>query len=214
MRIKVCGITRPEDALLAVEAGVWAVGFIFVRNTPRCLEPEQAADIIKQLPGNVEKFGVFANNSPDEVINISEEVGITKIQLHGEETPEYCSKVRMITEIDVIKAIRIKDMDDLLPIKNYMNSISYVLLDTFSEKQRGGTGKTFDWAIAKQAKRYDIPLIVAGGLNPDNVMAAYTQVRPFALDMASGVETAPGIKDPHKINLLKELIDKTKTEPW
>ncbi len=214
MRVKVCGITRLEDAQIAVDAGVWAVGFIFVRNTPRCLEPTQAKDIIKNLPDKVEKFGVFANNSPDEVINVSEEVGITKIQLHGEESPEYCSKIKMITEIDVIKAIRIKDMDDLKPIKNYMGHISYVLLDTFSEKQRGGTGKTFDWAIAKQAKRYDIPLIVAGGLNPDNIISAYTRVRPFALDMASGVEKEPGIKDPKKINSLKNIIENTKTEPW
>ncbi len=213
MKIKVCGITRLEDAILAVDAGVWAVGFIFVENTPRYIEPEIARQIIEKLPESIEKVGVFVDSSVSEVLSISKQAGITKIQLHGDETAEYCENVSQIIRKEVIKAIHVKDSTDLEKISQYKDSVSYILLDTYSEKEKGGTGRTFDWEIAKQAKSFNIPIILAGGLTPDNITQAYEQVQPYALDLSSGVEKEKGIKDAAKLNKLKEVINDNRAEP-
>lgn len=204
MRIKICGITRKEDAMLAAELGAWAVGFIFVENTPRYISPEIASEIICKLPENLNKIGVFANMSAEGIKNI-EKTGITKIQLHGDETPEFCEKLKASSEKEIIKAFRIKNIQDLEIIKLYKEKISYILLDSFSENQLGGTGKSFDLEIAKKAKNFGIPVILAGGLNPDNIKQAYETVKPYALDVSSGVESVKGIKDSEKLRKLFNL---------
>ncbi|OGI03017.1 MAG: hypothetical protein A2Y25_03740 [Candidatus Melainabacteria bacterium GWF2_37_15] len=213
MKVKICGITRLEDAMLAVDVGVWAVGFIFAKNTPRYITPEDARNIIDSLPDNMEKVGVFVDCLVSEVLNISKLTGITKIQLHGSEPPEYCSNIQQIINKEVIKAIQVRDIEDLIPIKQYKGNVSYILLDTFCENQRGGTGKTFDWVIAKEAKGYNIPIILAGGLNPENILTAYQEVMPFALDLSSGVEVSKGIKDCEKLKCLKNIIGANRAVP-
>lgn len=203
VKIKICGITRKQDALLAAELGAWAVGFIFVKNTPRYILPEKAAEIIKILPKSFIKIGIFADVSLEEIKNIALETGITKIQLHGDESPEFCENLAEITGKEIIKAIKVKSFEDLKFITLYKDKVSFVLLDSYCERQLGGTGKTFDWEIAKKAKEQEIPIILAGGLNPDNAKQAYEIVKPYALDISSGVEECKGVKDSEK---LKELF--------
>ena len=199
IKIKVCGITRKEDALLAAELGAWAVGFIFVKNTPRYILSEKAAEIIKELPKELEKIGVFADASLEEIKNTVLETGSTKIQLHGDETPEFCEKLAEITGKEIIKAIKVKNFEDLEIIPQYKDKAVFILLDSYCENQLGGTGKTFDWELAKKAKEYGVPIILAGGLNPDNAKQAYEIVKPYSLDISSGVEEYKGVKDSEKL---------------
>ncbi len=208
LRIKICGITRPEDALLAENAGAWALGFIFAKNTPRFITPESACEIINRLSENIQKVGVFVNSTLEEVTKISKRAGLTKIQLHGEESAEFCTEAASLTGKEVIKAFRIRDEKDLEQINSYKKVISYILLDTYSETRHGGTGKTFDWQIAQKAHCYDLPLILAGGLTPGSIIPAYEQVKPFALDLSSGLEKSKGIKDSEKIAQIKNLSQK------
>lgn len=202
IKIKICGITRIEDALLAAELGAWAVGFIFVKNTPRYILPETAAEIIKHLPENLIKIGVFADVSLEEIKQTALKTGITKIQLHGNESPEFCKELADLTGKEIIKAIRIKNHKDLKLLPIYKDKVSFILLDSYSEKESGGTGKTFDWEIAKKAAEQEIPIILAGGINPDNAKQAYKTVQPYALDISSGVEECKGVKNPEKLKKL------------
>lgn len=206
-KIKICGITRREDALLAAKSGAWAAGFIFVKNSPRYIEPNKAAGIIKSLD-NIEKIGVFVDSSLDEIVDTVLKTGITQIQLHGNENREFCLDIINKLNLPVIKAFRVKNSADLLDIPEYKSIVSAILLDTYSETQHGGTGKIFDWNIAKEAKIYDIPVILAGGLNPDNITKSYQKVQPYALDISSGVERSKGIKDPEKIKKLFSNLNK------
>jgi len=206
LKIKICGITGTQDAILAEDAGVWAIGLVFVKQTPRYVTPETAGKIVGMLKKNTEKVGVFVNPLIDEVLDIAEISGLTKIQLHGTESPEFCRTVSELTGKEVIKVFRIKDKADLSRIDRYKNTISYILLDTYSENQLGGTGKTFDWEIAKKANDFNLQLILAGGINPDNILTAYEVVKPYALDLSSGVESTKGIKDPVKLEKIKKLL--------
>ena len=212
VKVKVCGITRIEDARLAVDAGVWAVGFVFVQNSPRHITPQKVAEIIENLPLDVEKVGVFVNSTLDDVAKIAADTGITKIQLHGEETPDYCGKIAEMTGKKVIKALRIVKEWDVNAINSYKPCVSYILLDSYSGAMHGGTGKAFDWEIAKKAKNFRVPLILAGGLTPDNIMKAYKEVKPFALDLSSGVEQSKGIKSPELLLKLKSSIQSHKAK--
>lgn len=206
-KIKICGITRKEDAILAESLGAWAIGFIFVKNTPRYILPEKAAEIVNALSENTEKVGVFMNLPIEEVIAHSNLAGITKIQLHGSETPEYCEFLAKLTNKELIKAISIKDSRDIKKIDGYKGKVSYILLDSISENQTGGTGKTFDWELAKIASNKKMPIILAGGLNPDNIKQAHETVQPYALDVSSGVESEKGIKDKDKlVNIINKCI--------
>ncbi|MFH0703175.1 MAG: phosphoribosylanthranilate isomerase [bacterium] len=206
IKIKICGITLQEDAKFISELGAWALGFIFVKNSPRYIKPDKAAKIIKTLPQNIEKIGVFANSSLDEIREISLKTGITKIQLHGDESKEFCLNIFNNLNIPVIKAIRVKNIDDILTIKDYKDIVFAVLLDSYSESQLGGTGKSFCWDIASKAKLFNIPIILAGGLNSDNIEEACLKVQPYALDISSGVEKYKGIKDHAKLKKIFSLI--------
>jgi len=193
VRIKICGITRLEDALAAVEAGVDALGFMFVEASPRCITPEQAAGILRELPPFVARVGVFVNPSADKVRAVIAETGIDTLQFHGEETPAFCRQFGL----RAIKAFRVSDAESLNPLADFRSETW--LLDSFVAGKHGGTGAVFNWDLAAQAVKRGGRVILAGGLTPDNATEAVRQVRPYALDVSSGVEFAPGRKDAAKV---------------
>ena len=192
VKVKICGITTVDDALMAVAAGADALGFVFHSLSPRNIGVEAAAAIIREVPPFVQTVGLFVNVPIEYVNDTVEATGLDVVQLHGDETPEYCRLVGR----RVVKAFRIKDIDSLEPIRRY--SVAGFLLDAWSPKAYGGTGMTFNWDIAKVAEQYG-PIILAGGLTPENVAQAVETVSPFAVDVSSGVESVPGKKDPEKV---------------
>jgi phosphoribosylanthranilate isomerase len=200
VKVKICGITNLDDALMAVEAGADALGFVFFGASPRHIFCEQAASIIRHLPPFVQTVGLFVNESLTKVNETTDRCGLDIVQLHGEEPPGFCAAVRR----RVIKVLRIKDASSLEPIDDY--PVSAFLLDAWSPTAPGGTGKTFNWDIAKSAAQKG-RIILAGGLTPENVSEAIRQVRPYAVDVSSGVESAPGKKDHAKV---REFISKAK----
>ena len=191
-RIKICGTTNLDDALIAVEAGADALGFIFVPNTPRYLHPDEAAKIIEELPPFITTVGLFVNAEQKEIDTIANNCSLDAIQLHGEEPPELCVTLSR----RVVKAFRVKDESSLSRLHDY--HVRAYLLDTYVKGTMGGTGKVFDWNLAVKAKQYG-RIILAGGLNPNNIASAILQVRPYGVDVSSGVEVSPGRKDPAKI---------------
>ncbi len=193
-RIKICGITNLVDAQLAVELGADALGFIFYRQSKRSIAPALAAEICAALPPFVAKVGVFVNESEAAIMKTLADCQLDVIQLHGEELPGFCRRF----PVKVIKAIRVRDMASLPAAKEY--DVDALLLDTYTAEQRGGTGQTFDWKLAQQAKMLlRPPIVLSGGLTPENVGEAIRRVEPFAVDVASGVEAEPGRKDPEKL---------------
>jgi phosphoribosylanthranilate isomerase len=201
MRIKICGITNTEDALYAAGCGADALGFIFYPESPRHITPDKAASIISQLPPFITTVGVFVNEAPDRIMEIIQITGIKAVQLHGNESPEICAKFA-----SVIKSFRIKDITDLKQLAEYSGAAA-CLLDTYSEAEYGGTGRIFNWDIAVEAKKM-CRIILAGGLTPDNVAEAVRYVRPYAVDVSSGVEAEKGKKDLKKV---KKFIERAKT---
>jgi phosphoribosylanthranilate isomerase len=191
-RVKVCGITNLEDALAAVEAGADMLGFNFYARSPRCVSPAEARKIIEGLPGGVSCVGVFVNEpEPADVERIAREAGLDAVQLHGDETPEYCQSLRGLTTIKALRVGADYHVESAAPY-----GTDAVLLDAYVAGERGGTGHTFDWALAALTRERVPRLFLAGGLTPDNVAAALAAVRPYAVDVCSGVETAPGRKSP------------------
>jgi len=193
VRVKICGITRAEDAAAAVEAGADALGFIFSDASPRLVTTAQAAGIIRTLPPFVARVGVFVNASESEVRRAVMECGINVLQFHGEERPPFCRQFGL----PVLKAFRISDAQSLKPLSDY--SSETWLLDSYVAGQRGGTGSVFNWDLAAVAVKQGGRVILAGGLTPENVVEAIRRVRPYALDVSSGVESDPGKKDAAKI---------------
>ncbi len=191
-RVKVCGITSHEDAVAAVEAGADALGFIFVPGTPRCLRPEVAERIVALLPPFVTPVGVFMNQPLGEVLRIAARCGLQAVQLHGDEPEEYSRRI----PLRVIKAVRVRDAESLRILPTY--PAHAFLLDAFVEGQAGGTGTTISWELAVQAKGH-APIILSGGLRPDTVGPAVRRVRPYGVDVSSGVEVSPGRKDHQKV---------------
>lgn len=198
-RLKICGITRLEDALLAASLGAHALGFIFYPKSPRYIAPQQAREIIKKLPPFVQTVGVFVNEMGEKIKDIVKFCGLDLIQLHGDEPPAFCEDLGL----PCIKAFRIKDESSLNLLASYKNKVKGFLLDTYKKGQAGGTGETFNWELVLQAKKYSTPIILAGGLNPANVEVAIKTAQPYALDVNSGIESAPGIKDR---SLMEELF--------
>ncbi len=191
-RIKICGITNVEDALQAVEAGADALGFVFYAKSPRHVAPHEVQKIIAALPPFVTTVGLFVNEPIPRIRRTMAAARLDVVQLHGDERPEDC----LIEPLRVIKALRVKDAESLAGAAQYQ--VSALLLDAFCDEAYGGTGKQFDWQLAKRltGKR---PLILAGGLNPENVIDAVRQVNPYAVDVSSGVESGPGKKDHQKV---------------
>ncbi len=199
-RVKICGITNLEDARLAVEYGADALGFVFYEGSPRHVFPETVREIISHLPPFVTTVGVFVNASPQEIREVMDLAGLDVVQLHGDEPQEECSLFPR-----VIKAFRVRELSDIERLKGY--SVSAYLLDAYDPEVPGGTGQTFNWDIAVEAKKYG-PIILAGGLTPENVADAVSRVRPYAVDVSSGVEAQKGKKDPEKMRLFIERMKK------
>jgi phosphoribosylanthranilate isomerase len=195
-RIKFCGITNVDDAERAVAAGAWALGLIFWPRSPRRCEPAAAVEIAAAVKRRLEVAGVFVNATLDHVAETAEAVGLTMLQLHGDEGPAYCGEAARRTGCKVIKAVRVRSRADVQALSAFHTD--YHLLDSYSAVVPGGTGETFAWDIAR-GHRGRAPVILSGGLSPDNVAEAIAVVRPFAVDVASGVERSPGVKDPDKL---------------
>jgi phosphoribosylanthranilate isomerase len=202
-RVKVCGITTSEDALRAVDLGVDALGFVFYPKSPRYITPPEAAEIIRGLPPFVASVGVFVDCPSEQIDAIASACALTAIQLHGSEAPDFCERFR----VKVIKAFRVRD--SRLPPEITRYRTDAILLDAFLEGVPGGTGMTVSWEVAREAKSYG-RVILAGGLNSENVRDAVKAVRPYAVDVSSGVETVPGRKDPRR---LAEFVKKAKAFP-
>jgi phosphoribosylanthranilate isomerase len=195
-RFKICGLTRLDDAQLAVEAGAWSIGLILWEGSlRRCALPD-AERICGALRRSVEVCGVFVNPHLDEVTAVADAVGLTMVQLHGDEGPAFCAEVARRTGAKVVKAGRVQSRADVQALARFHTD--YHLLDTYRPDRWGGTGETFEWELAAQ-RHSDVPLILSGGLTPDNVGDAIAAARPFAVDVAGGTEASPGRKDPDKL---------------
>ena len=198
LRIKICGITNSEDASAALESGADALGFVFYPKSPRSITPQIAKSIISSLPPFVTTVGVFVDENISSLNKVVADTGLDIVQLHGSESPEYCNLAKK-----VIKAIRIKELSDLALLNEY-KAASAFLLDTYSPAVIGGTGQVFNWEIAVEAKKLG-RIILAGGLNPDNIEEAVKVVQPYGIDVSSGVEgSKKGKKDHKKLRLFIE----------
>jgi phosphoribosylanthranilate isomerase len=195
-RVKVCGITRLEDAQLAVELGAWALGFILWQRSPRAADPTVAAGIAAALRRRVELVGVFVNATLDEVAHAADELHLSHLQLHGDEGPAFCAEAARRTGAKVIKAVRVTGPGDFQDLERFHTD--FHLLDTAARGLRGGSGETWDWALAARRRRR-VPVILSGGLTAANVAAGIEAIDPWAVDVASGVEAAPGVKDPDEL---------------
>lgn len=204
-KVKICGITNLEDALLAAEYGADMLGFNFYAKSPRYISPENALEIIEKLPKGIGKVGVFVNETQKRLLDIAKLTGIDTFQLHGDETPEFVSELRPQTGLPIIKAMRVAENFATEHAMRY--SVDAILLDTYSQNAFGGTGEAFEWQKAIALARNVERLFLAGGLHPDNVADAIRKVGPYAVDVASGVESAKGKKDAAK---LKEFIENAK----
>ena len=200
---KICGITNLSDAQAAAVHGASAIGFIFYEKSSRAISIEDAKFISRHLSNDISKVGVFVNHDKGFIEEAIRSVSLNIIQLHGDETPGFCNQF----DVPVLKALRIKDKASFSVMSDY--NVDGFLLDTFSNKQYGGTGETFDWSLLNE--QIDTPIILSGGLNPDNILDAIDSVNPAAIDVNSGVELSPGKKDHQKINLLFENLKNTNT---
>ncbi|HMJ35832.1 MAG TPA: phosphoribosylanthranilate isomerase [Baekduia sp.] len=208
-RIKFCGITSLSDAELAVENDAWAIGLILWPESQRAADPAEGARIARQLRRQVEIAGVFVNQSLDEVERLADTIGLSLIQLHGDEGPAYANEVARRTGAKVVKAQSVRLASDVVAIQAFRTD--FHLLDTHRDGLRGGTGETFDWDMV--SRRYSkVPLILSGGLTPENVVQAIEKVHPFAVDVASGVEASPGVKDPDKVAAFAAAVRSTAAE--
>jgi phosphoribosylanthranilate isomerase len=200
-KIKFCGITREQDAELAVSLGAWAVGLIMWPRSPRAVPLDRAAGLAATLKRRAEIVGVFVNPTLDELAATADAVGLTILQLHGQEGPQFCNEAARRTGCKVIRAARVQSRADIQALAAYHTD--FHLLDSYKPGLHGGTGETFNWDLAAEHRRIAppkgkgqrVPLILSGGLTPENVASAVATVHPFAVDVASGVESSPGVKD-------------------
>ncbi len=192
-QVKICGITSVADGLAAAEAGADLIGLMFYEASPRRVSLAQALEITHALPPFVLRVGVFVNPSPDLVLQAISECHLSMLQFHGDETSDFCTQFGLMS----MKAIRMRDETSLAQLGNYQTE--GLLLDAYSPKGLGGTGEKFNWELAVAANRYGKPIFLAGGLTPENVAEAVRTVRPFGVDVSSGVESSPGKKDPEKL---------------
>jgi phosphoribosylanthranilate isomerase len=203
-RIKLCGITTLDDAQMAVEAGAWAVGCILWPHSPRMCDPAEAARIAAALRRRAYVCGVFVNQHLDEVAGLVDGIGLTMVQLHGDEGPAYCAEIARRTGAKVMKAAQVRTGADVRALESFHTD--FHLLDAHLPGMRGGTGETFDWELVR-ARRSKVPLVLSGGLGPENVADAIAATHPFAVDTASGTEASPGIKDPAKVAAFVEAVN-------
>jgi len=209
-RFKICGITRLEDAQAAVAAGAWAVGMIFWPESRRPVQRDEAAAVGAELRRRAEVCGVFVNATLDHVAEIADEARLTMVQLHGDEGPAYCSEVARRTGCRVVKAVQVRSAADVRGLRAFHTD--FHLLDAWAPGRRGGTGAPFDWDLARGRGR-GVPAILSGGLRPENVAEAIARARPYAVDVSSGVESAPGIKDHARIEDLARAVGAAAAAP-
>jgi phosphoribosylanthranilate isomerase len=192
-RVKICGITNLADAQVAVEAGADALGFNFYEKSPRFVSLKTTSEISKQLPPFIMRVGIFVNAPEDFVLTAIAECNLTMLQFHGDEQPEFCTQFGLMS----MKAFRIRDEKSLAELPNYKTDA--YLLDAFSSTTPGGTGEKFNWELAVEAQKFGKPIFLAGGLTPENIAEAVRKVKPFGVDVSSGVEISPGKKDHAKV---------------
>jgi phosphoribosylanthranilate isomerase len=202
-RVKICGITSLEDAELALEVGAWAVGLIFWPRSARRCDPAVALRISRALRRRAEVAGVFVNAPLGDVTELADALGLTIVQLHGDEGPAFCGEVARRTGAKVMKAARVRSGADIAALEAFHTDLH--LLDAHRPGLRGGTGETFDWELVA-ARRSTVPLVLSGGLTPENVGAAVAATHPFAVDTASGTEASPGVKDPEKVRAFARAV--------
>jgi phosphoribosylanthranilate isomerase len=205
-KVKICGITNLTDAELAVASGAWAIGLVFHAGSPRRCELDSAVAIGAALKRRADIVGVFVNPPLDELAGIAESTNLTMLQLHGEEGPAFCEEARRRTGLKVIKAARVRDIAQVRALAAYHTD--FHMLDSYRAGVHGGTGESFDWALATEHRRKP-PLILSGGITPDNARAAIAEVKPFAIDCSSGVESAPGRKDAERVRALFDAVRET-----
>jgi phosphoribosylanthranilate isomerase len=208
-RVKICGITNLADAELAAGLGAWALGMIFYEGSPRSCSQAEAQLIAAALRRRVELCGVFVNAPLEEIVRTGEQLGLTLIQLHGDEGPSFCSEVRRRTGARVIKAAQVSGSGELRDLERF--HVDFHLLDAHAKASarrglRGGTGETFDWELLRE-RRSKVPLILSGGLRAENLAAAVAAAHPYALDSASGTEAAPGRKDPDRLRAFFDALE-------
>lgn len=206
VKVKICGITNPDDALAAVEAGADAVGLMFYEGSPRYVTPDRAVEIARLVPPHVLRVGVFVNPKEDQVSRSIGTCALGLLQFHGDETPEFCTQFGVMS----MKAFRIRDAESVRQLRVYPTDAW--LLDAYSPGQRGGTGEIFNWDLAIEARELGRPIFLAGGLTPDNVADAVRRVQPFGVDVSSGVEAAPGRKDAAKMRAFVAAVRSTSAE--
>ncbi len=194
-QVKICGLTNLNDTLDAIELGADYLGFNFYPDSPRFLPIENAIEIFQEIPTNIPKVGVFVNTEIADVLDLAVQLDLDYLQFHGDEAPEDLNPIGH----PWYKAFRVKEEKDLEEIPNYQ--CDWILIDAYSEKAYGGTGVVAHWDLVHDAERFGKKIILAGGLNPDNVSLAIAAVNPFMVDVASGVESEPGIKDRHKMEV-------------
>lgn len=201
-RVKVCGITNLEDAELSISLGAWALGFILWPRSPRACDPAMAAAITARVRRRVQTVGVFVDPTLDEVSQAAEGLGLSMIQLHGNVGPSFCEEVGRRTGCKIARAFKVGSGADVQSADRFRIGIDFHLFDT---QLIGGTGETWDWALASQ-RRSRLPLILSGGLNPDNVAEGVAATWPYAVDTASGTEAEPGVKDPVKLEAFFDAV--------
>lgn len=210
MRLKICGITRLEQAEAIASLGVDTLGFICVKDSPRYINPEQIKAITSKLPLQISKIGVFVNENIEEIVSIVQAGGLTGIQLHGDEPPTLCEQLRQILpEREIIKVFRYQNPDSLNNLEDYLSFIDTILLDTYQKDVYGGTGKTFNWSELADFRPIR-PWLLAGGLTPENVLLALNTLKCDGIDVSSGVESHPGEKDLNKIKQLLQHLNSVK----
>ena len=202
-KIKICGITNQEDAQIAVQEGADALGFVFYPQSPRYVQPAVAKQIIGSLPPFVLPVGVFVNQDLDMVRCVFDECGLALAQLHGDESPGFCESLRR----PVLRALRLRDRRSFLALAEFKGrmGVKGFVVDAFSDSLYGGTGRTTDWSIAGEVAKA-VPILLAGGLTPENVQEAIRQVQPYGVDVSSGVEHSPGRKDSAKIRAFIQSV--------
>ena len=207
MRVKICGLTQLDQAQEIVRQGANSIGFICVERSPRYINPEEIKAISISLPSNVDKVGVFADHFIAEIEDIVKAAQLTSVQLHGDESPDYCDRLRRILpqNIELIKAFRIKTAESLQDVEKYLDWVDTLLLDAYHPQMLGGTGHTINWQDLTQFKP-SLPWMLAGGLTPDNVNDALSRLQPSGIDLSSGVERSPGVKDLTKVTQLFEQL--------
>ena len=203
IRVKICGITQPEQSLAITSLGATALGFICVPSSPRYVNIAQIQAAIAPISPNIDKIGVFANTTISEISQIVKKSGLTGVQLHGDETPEFCHQLRQsLSPVEIIKAIRVRSLEHLQTTTHYTDYVDTLLLDAYHPQHLGGTGQTLDWPMLNQEFSPSLPWFLAGGLTPDNILTALSQIKPHGIDLSSGVEHSPGNKDLDKVALL------------